>query len=535
MTGNQTMTHAIHRLALAAAAALCGLAPVHAQQAAAPAPASAAASDEAVFSVTGFAVDGENPLSAALTQATLQPYVGQHNGIERLQQAASALEAVLRDEGYGFYRVVLPPQDIGGVIKLQMFKFTLGSIEVKGNQVYTNDNILRSIAQLKPGISPNTYDLARDLAVANESPSKRANVTFKQGTVPDTIDATVDVQDSRTLTGFIAAANTGSLATGYGRVTAGVSHNNLFDRDHQATVTYTTSPSAPGLVHQYGGYYRAPMYDWGGILSGYYTWSSVDAGSVAGLNVTGRGQFMGVQYAHYFAPRGDYRDYVSVAFDDKHFDNSKIVTSGGLPVFPDYRTRPITVSYVGRFEKKWGFWGFNADVSRNLTLGGGNNDVSANANRAGATNRWMVLRGGADATMALPEKWIGTVRGKVQLAGKPLVPGEQFGIGGAQSVRGLTERQLSGDTGWQVSLEALSPPINEYLRGLVFYDIGQVRRHDDAVTPMAGASSVGIGLRWSYGNNLSGSLDLARLLSMVNGFPAGTSRDRLHFAMTWKF
>lgn len=532
------MSHAISRLTLAALTALTALGctlPVHSQTAAASPPAAKAADDEASFTVTGFKVDGDNPLPAALTQATLQPFVGQHNGIERLQQAASALEEVLRDRGFGFYRVVLPPQDIGGEIKLQMFKFLLGTTEVKGNQVFTNENILRSVAQLKQGTSPNTHDLARDLAVANENPSKRANVTFKQGQVADTIDATIDVADSRTVTGFVAIANTGTLATGYNRVTAGVTHNNLFDLDHQGTFTYTTSPSAIGQVRQYGGYYKAPMYQWGGILSGYYSWSSVDSGSVAGLNVTGRGQFLGVQYAHYFAPEGDYRAYLSVGLDDKHFDNSKIVTAGGLPVFPDYRTRPVTVSYVGRFDKKWGFWGYNIDWVRNLTWGGGNNDFAAGANRAGATNRWFTVRLGADITMALPEKWVGTARLKTQLSGKALVPGEQFGFGGAQSLRGLTERQISGDTGWLLNLEALSPPIMENLRGIVFYDVGQVRRHDDLITPQAGASSVGFGLRWAHGNNLSGSVDYARVLSMVNGFPPGTARDRVHFSMNWKF
>ena len=61
-----------------------------AQTTAAPVAAPAAA-EEASFNVTGFVVDGENPLPANLTQATLQPFIGQHSGIERLQQAALAL------------------------------------------------------------------------------------------------------------------------------------------------------------------------------------------------------------------------------------------------------------------------------------------------------------------------------------------------------------------------------------------------------------------------------------------------------------
>ena len=524
------------KLSLLALAVTCMIGAAQAQTVAPAAPAAPAAAEEASFSVTRFVVEGENPLPKDLTDATLAPFIGQHSGIERLQQAALALEELLRQGGFGFHRVVLPPQDIGGEIKLQMFKFTLGSVAVKGNQVFSNDNILRSLAQLQAGVSPNTHSLARDLAVANENPSKRANVTFKQGSVADTIDATVDVVDSKTLTGFVSLSNIGNLATGYNRVTAGVTHSNLFDLDHQATVTYTTSPSAPGLVHQYGGYYRAPMYQWGGIISAYYTNSSVNSGTIANLiNVTGRGQFMGVQYTHYFAPVKDYRAFMTVGLDDKSFLNDKIITAGGVPLFPNYRTRPLTVGYTGRIEQGWGLWGYNVDYVRNLPLGGGNDATSYQANRAGSSTDWSVLRFGADLSMPLPEKWQLNTRFKSQFSGQPLVPGEQFGIGGAQSVRGLSERVLAGDTGFQASIEAMSPVIAENIRAILFYDFGQVRKHDDLVAPLANARSFGVGLRWSMGSTWSASLDYAHVLTATGLLAAGAAKDRLHFSLNWRY
>jgi hemolysin activation/secretion protein len=498
--------------------------------------ASSAADEVARFTISGFTVVGDNPLPEDLTARTLAPFTGEHTGIERLQEAALALEAVLRERGYGFYRVVLPPQDIGGVIKLEMFRFTLGTVEVKGNQFFANDNILRSVPQLVAGASPNTQQLARDLAVANENPSKRANVTFKQGSVADTIDGTIDVTDSRTVTGFVSANNIGNSATGYGRITAGVSHSNLFDRDHQATITYTTSPSDPGKVHQYGGYYRAPIYQWGGILSGYYTRSSVNSGTVANLlNVTGRGAFAGVQYTHYFAPERDYRAYLSVALDDKHFINEDITVLGGAPLSPNYRTRPLTVSYTGRMQRGWGLWGYNLEVVRNLALGGGNDGASYDANRAGARTTWSAARVGADATVVLPESWLLSGRFKMQASGAPLVPGEQFGIGGAQSIRGLNERVLSGDTGFQASVEVWTPPVAENTRLLAFYDRGQVRNHNDILRAVASASSFGVGVRWNSGNTLSAAVDFAHVLSGLTALPPGTPRDKVHLSLTWRY
>lgn len=511
-------------------AAACWLGTTHAQTPSAP-------QEEASFSVTGFSVQGDNPLPEALTQSTLAPYVGTHNGIERLQDAAGALEAVLRTRGFGFYRVVLPPQDIGGVIKLQMYKFALGTVEVKGNLVFSNDNILRSLPQLGGSNSPNTHELARDLSVANENPSKRAKVTFRQGTVADTIDATVDVVDSKTFTGFIAANNTGDSATGYGRVTAGVSHTNLFDLDHQATLTYTTSPSDPGRVHQFGGYYKAPVYAWGGVVTAYYTNSSVASGVVGGVfDVTGRGEFAGLQYTHYFAPEGDFRSFASLTLDDKNFLNDKIVpVGGGTPLTPNYRTRPITLSYTGRMDQKWGLWGYNLDYARNLPWGGGNDNASYAANQAGASTNWSAIRFGADLTTPLPAEWLFIARMRGQLSGQPLVPGERFGVGGAQSIRGLNERALAGDTGLQANFEFWTPALAENTRALLFYDFGRIYRHNDALLDAATVGSLGVGVRWNLGTSLSANLDYGHVIAGLGKLPVGTSRDKVHFSMNWRY
>lgn len=492
--------------------------------------------EEVTFTVTGFVVEGENPLASVLTQKTLAPFTGTHNGIERLQEAASALESVLRESGFGFYRVVLPPQDIGGVIKLQMFKFSLGATSLKGNMYFPDDNILRSLPQLQIGTSPNTQQLARDLAVANENPSKRANVTFKQGQVDDTIDANIEVVDVKPVGGFVALNNTGNSATGNDRVTAGISHSNLFGLDHQGTFTYTTSISNPGKVQQYGAYYRAPVYGLGGIVSAYFTTSTVDSGLVAGLiNVTGRGDTLGVRYTHYFAPVADYRSFLTISLDDKNFLNDKITLLGGGALFPNYRTRPVTVSYAGRIEKKWGLWGYNMDFAQNLPDGSGNDSTSYNANRAGSSVTWNALRYGADVSMPMPANWIFSARLNGQISDTPLVPAEQFGVGGAQSVRGLEERVLSGDTGVQASVEFLTPPIGEGLRGLLFFDFGEIRRYNDLVLASATVSSLGFGARWSLGTNLSANLDIAHIVQGLEKLPVGTSSDKIHFSMNWRF
>ena len=226
-------------------------------------------------------------------------------------------------------------------------------------------------------------------------------------------------------------------------------------------------------------------------------------------------------------------NYVLEGYTSERFD--KITTLGGAALFPNYRTRPLTLSYTGRFQKQWGQWGYNLEYAHNLSSGGGNDDAAYGANRAGASTSWNALRYGFDVAFPLPAQWLFMARLRGQDSGDALVPGEQFGIGGALSLRGLPERVLSGDSGHWGNLEFWTPALAENLRMLVFYDFGRIRRHNDATLPSASVSSFGLGVRWSMGKQLSASLDLGHVLSGRSKLPAGTSRDRAHLNVSYQF
>lgn len=474
------------------------------------------------FAVTAYRVEGDNPLGEARAQSVLAPFAGERVPLDQLQAAAAALERALHDAGFGFYRVVLPPQDSERVVVLKVLAFTVGSVRLRGNEFRDEANVRASLPELKEGASPNTLRLARDLALANENPARRVLTAFRAGAEADTVDATLEVTDSRSLTGFAQLANTGTAATGMQRLTVGASHANLFDRDHQLTATYTWSPEQQSKVRQWGAFYRAPLYGFGGMVSAYYTESNVQSGTAAGVSITGGGQFGGVQYTQYFAPRGDYRDYVTVGVDFKQFDSNVTIagTGAAASTCASIGSRPLTLTYTGRYEGADQILTFNADYARNLP-GGPNNaqgaydrcnppaDASMNLTAA-----WAVLRFGADLAWRLPGDWQFAARLRTQFSGQALIPGEKFGVGGAQSVRALGERALTGDGGLQASVEMWLPPFGQAPRWLVFYDFGRVKTLQPVLpqTSYESVGSVGVGLRWQYGNSFSLGLDFAQVI-----------------------
>ena len=550
---SDVVTRTAPAAALAALAALVmGLAypasAAHAQSgtpAAAPAP----APDGPRFNVTGYRIDGENPLGESAAQALLAPFIGAGIGLDRLLVAAETLERALHEAGHGFYRVILPPQDSNQTVTLKVLQFTLGDVEVKGAQFFGEANIRGSLPALKEGASPNTLDMARDLALANENPSKRVVAAFRPGAKPDTVDANLEVTDSRFLTGFAQLANTGTAATGISRLTFGASHSNLFDRDQQLTATYTVSPERLSQVKQWGAFYRAPVYGWGGMVAAYYTESNVQSGSAAGVSVTGGGRFGGIQYTQYFAPRGDYRDYFTLGYDDKQFDNTVLVAGANAGTCDRIASRPLSGSYSGRYEGANVSANFNVDYIRNLP--GGSRNAQSDYDRCNApadasknlTAAWSVARFGADLGWRFAPDWLLAGRLRTQFSGQSLIAGEKFGIGGAQSVRALGERSLVGDGGVQTSVELWLPPTSQGLRWLAFYDQGRVKTLEPALgfVSYESVGSLGFGMRWQYQSSLSVALDYAQVIQGHD--PSATPRsaqnvrghNRLHVNMVLRF
>ena len=126
--------------------------------------------------------------------------------------------------------------------------------------------------------------------------------------------------------------------------------------------------------------------------------------------------------------------------------------------------------------------------------------------------------------------------GQFHWSSQSLLPSEQLGIGGYDSVRGYEERQFNADTGIVASLEFRSPafPVfsskksskaNDSLLFLGFIDYGYGRNH---TPPFPGQkhqflASIGPGLRYQAANSISVRCDWGIRLHNRAGFPGGTN------------
>ena len=411
------------------------------------------------FTVDRFEIVGDNPLSARDADRALAGFMSDFEGVDGLLAAADALESALAKAGYSLHRVTVPPQTLSsGTVQLKVIAFRLGDIVVEGNTHFSDANIRRSVPTLSTAMAPSTSALARAVDIANRPPGKKISVNLRQSDRPDAIDAVLQVRDGKPWQAYATLNNIGSEQSGRARLSLGGQYNNLFDRDHSFTANYTTSPGNADNVRQYGVHYRAPIYRYAASFSAFYTHSKVDTGTIGDFfDVSGSGDFYGFNFNQILRNIGRYSHEWFAGIQDRSFEND--VSFSGIPIGIDVRSRPVTVGYSGRFRTDDAVMGFSISYSRNWSAGAQNNQRVYAAARSEGDVEWDALGIDGYVNYYLPRDWIarGVIAG--QYSDEALIAGEQFGLGGADSVRGFEERIVTGDTGLRLTAELWTPQL----------------------------------------------------------------------------
>lgn len=534
-----------------------------------PAAVSPAAVPEAPrFDIERFDVQGNTLLDPTAVASAVDRFTGKRKDFADVQRALESLQQLYQDLGYSTVQVLLPEQDLeNGVVSLRVIEPRLGKVVVEGNKFFDETNIRRSIPALKEGSTPNVSAVSRNSRLANENAAKRTAVLLRAGENESEIDATIRVRDDKFWRASISLDNTGSPSTGMWRLGAGYQHSNLFNRDHTLTIQYQLDPEP---IDQFddlkilGLGYRIPFYGLNAsldVLAGYSSVGSASGQVISGVpfNISGSGTIFGVRW-NYQLPRipgwTDFEHRLSFGFDYKAFANSGLgpIQNGVVqPVLPDVTVHPISVTYSGSRTMDAAQFGFYGTVLHNFYPHG--NDATADRfnGPAGVGIRpgvgrptYTVWRAGMNYAQAFTND----VQLRAVAAGQwtrdALIPGEQFGLGGWESVRGMREREASNDRGLRASLEVYSPNLgtamsipNGQLRLLAFYDWGYVSQNFKAATVCApaacrfSASSFGVGMRLSLQQGFSMRLDYAQ---MRDPAIVGIRGDgRLHFGMALAF
>ncbi|NHZ36586.1 ShlB/FhaC/HecB family hemolysin secretion/activation protein [Massilia rubra] len=491
------------------------------------------ASETIRFDISRYEVAGNTLLGQAEIDAALAPYTGAGRDFGDVQRALEALEALYHARGYQVVTVQLPEQELkGGAVRLTVTQPTIGRIEVRGNRVFDEANVRRSLPTLQAGRTPDLDRVSSNLRMANENPARKIRMTLQSGSADDTVDAVLDVSDGKPWTAMLNVDNSGNAQTGKTHVSAIVQHANLWGRDHVGSLQYTTSAEEPSKVSVYGAGYHIPLYELGDSVDLYASYSDVDSGTITAgivnLAVSGKGSMAGMRYNQGLARRGKLDARLVYGIDYKAYKNS--VLFFGQEVGNDVTVHPLSVTWVASLPWAGGEANVSLGVARNLPGGSRGGQADLERARAGAKAGYGMLRFAGAFSRALAKDWQARVLLNGQWSGDALVPGEQFGAGGASSVRGLEERALSTDSGVLANLELYTPNwcgARWQCRMLAFYDAAHGRRNEALAGEYARAtvSSAGLGWRVAVGSSMTMQLDYGHVLRSDAG---ATRNNKLH-------
>lgn len=508
-----------------------------------------AAPDILRFEVRAYRIDGNTLLKTEEIERELAAFTGRQRDFGDVQKALEALQALYQKKGYGGVQVTLPEQELDrGEVTLKVTEVRIGRVLVEGNEHFSTEVIRRSVPSLQPGATPMTRDISASIRVANENPARQSAVLLRPSQRENEVDAVIRVADVAPMRFSVSLDNTGNKETGFYRSGFAFQHANMFSRDHVLTLQYITSPQNINDVEVYGLGYRVPLYGRGDSLDFIAGYSTVNSGTVQSLfDVSGQGAIYAVRYNHNLARLGDIEQRLVYGLDYRAYQNLVTPVGGGFNFVPDVTVHPATLTYSAQLRREQREISGYLSYMQNLPGGNDGNDVDFKNSRRNASSSYQLLRAGMTFTGLFAKDWQYRLKIDAQYTDHALISAEQFGLGGADSIRGFNERYVSSDKGIRSNWEVYTPEIGTTLgfdkaklRLLAFYDTGLVVRNFTIPGEMERVSvdSAGFGARMSYGTNLTIKADFAQVLHDGSQFgtPAGRAyANRWHVTVAYVF
>lgn len=486
-----------------------------------------------------FKVIGDNPIGNDAYEI-LKPNLGQHSIIS-ISKASTALEQAIKERGFGFHRVNLPPQDLkDGKVTLEIVSFKIGKITVKNNHFFSHVNIKNSIPNLIKGTSPNTEEISNAIKFANKHPNKHIAIEFtdgnKNGGKANTIDSTFHVLESDPELTYISLENNGSNETKALRLSLSYQNNNFMDKDHQVSLQYTTAPENTKSTQQFIAKYQIPFYSDTAHLTTLFAESESNTGSLSDDSlVTGRGSLFYIDYAHQLESKNIFEHKVSFGlqyklFDDEIFGNNQYTLS-----------TPILFNYYFSNTKK--SQSLKGNIGSSFNIGGAkyNDDESYELARTGAKANWGSIHYSLSWDYHFSKQWTFLSELTGQKSSRILIPGEQFTVGGMRTLRGFEEGSINGDSGIRYRLEIWAPPFLYDISYALFYDAAKIEKNESTAAANDGyklnLASTGLALKWHWKDSLSLTTSISKINS-GGGPDTSINQDgdqKLHVNMIYKF
>lgn len=507
--------------------------------------------------VAGVHAKGIELLERPKFTGLMTPYLGTSVSMKSLGVLTSKTVSYYRTHDHPVVRVYAPPQDIStGVIQIVVQEGKVGKIVAEGNRWF-DSRLLEGMVRLWRGDVITEKKLLTDVNRLRSNPFREVDLVFKPGETKGDVDIHLKTQDRFPVRFFAGYEDSGSDLTGDERFLAGFNWGNPFGFDHQLNYQFMGEKRFNKFI-AHSGSYLIPL-PWGDRLTffGFYQPTKLDTDLLPALDIRGEQWQASTRYNMALTGTKEYSHELAFGFDFKQ-TKSELINSG-VRIFA-HTTEIVQwmLGYNSGFRDPWGLTSFVGSLfysPGDLSQYNDDTDFKTAQETAGlptATSQfyganYYYARLTLERETQLPWNFSGILRGTYQISPvSNLLPTEQMGFGGYQSIRGYDERLVSGDEGYIATMELRTPPVSfgdwcgiknarDQFQFLGFMDYGVAQQHLLAIgqDPNVEMWGVGPGFRYSINPFLSVRADYGFQMKDVidSGFPSRHG-SRWHIGVT---
>lgn len=485
------------------------------------------------FNIVGSTVFSPEELAKVTAEFTNRPIT-----LAEVFQVRSLITDLYIKKGYITSGAYIPPQAIkSGVITIEVIEGKLEEIQVTGN-VRLNPNYVRSRLAIATSAPLNRERLLEALQLLQLNPLiQNLSAELSAGSGPGASVLQVEIKEAKSFSTQVVLDNGRSPSVGSFRRRLQLSEGNLLGVGDSLNLAYTNTDGS----NAFDASYTLPLNPNNGALTFNFgtTSSNVIERPFNILDIQSASQYYELTYrqplfqtptqelslgltASVRESEATYIEGVRLPFPSLGSDDNGRTGISALRFFQEWTARNSREVIALRSQFNFGLGVLNATINQNAP-----------------DSRFFAWQGQAQWARLLAPDTLLLLRANTQLSSTRLLPLEQIGLGGIDSVRGYRQDFLLTDNGAVVSAEVqlpiLSlPNINSTLKLAPFVDFGVAWNNSSQDNPDPNTlAAVGLGLRWTQGDRLSARLDWGIPLISVNSKENTWQESGLYFSLRY--
>ncbi|MEM8830399.1 MAG: ShlB/FhaC/HecB family hemolysin secretion/activation protein [Cyanobacteria bacterium P01_G01_bin.19] len=492
------------------------------------------------ITVKNFTVVGSTVFTPAELAEVTSSYLHRPLTIVELYQVRSLITELYSDRGYLYSGAFIPPQTLtDGIVEIQVIEGRLESINIS-NSGRLNPNYIVSRLSRASETPLNSEKLLEALQLLQLDPLiQNISAELSAGIEPGTSILDVDVTIADTFAVNLITDNNRSPSVGSWQRGVGLREANLFGLGDRVEIDYLNTDGSDEVTLGY----NLPVNARNGSLSLFagYTNSEVVEDPFNFLDIQSETQDYNLSFRQPLIQTPNQELALGLTFSHSRsqteFLEDLIDESVGFPSPGADEDGRTNISAL-RFSQEWINRG-NRDVFALFSqLSLGLDVLGATTNSDAPDSRFFSWRGQAQWVRLLAPETLLLFSSNIQLTGDELLPLEQIGLGGQNTLRGYRENFLLTDNGLSLTGEVRLPILRATaIQGLLqltpFIDFGTSWNSDSPNPDNNTLVSTGVGLLWQQGSRLNARLDWGIPLVAVDERGDSLQEDGIYFSIQY--